>query len=132
MNTLLINPTTSELIDKINQAVREANFRSSARTVHVDAKALAAKIDGADHGEHIVTGGGVANSYRQRATSSSFAVIWLTVGGEKRVRIYGERVDCPKSAFGRRPPKVLGFTMLQLTNASRIDLLKTDAERAAV
>ncbi len=106
-------------------AVESANAKARQRLA--DAPCGAEYVLAAEQGWQATTGGGVPNSYRDRAESSVVAVAWFTdATGRKHVRIVGERVDAPKSTYGRKDPKVWGVTDGTLARMTTAEMVYPD------
>lgn len=104
MDTLIVAPTSREQIENaILRAADVANKGARSWRVGLEkvANAWAREVCQAPCGRLEDNGGGVANSYGYRASSSAVAVVWATdVGGVKHVRIKGGRMSCSGRSVG--------------------------------
>lgn len=115
---VLVNPELSDIEDLLAIAEGYANGAAHTRLVSVRSINLQ-KVWHEPEGTEWTDGGGVANSYRQMATTSVLGVAWYTdEAGNKHVRVIGSREGAPKSAYGRRGPKWFGLTDTEYNLAS--------------
>lgn len=121
---VLIDPTPDQIHNAVCDA-RDAANPSSARARFVDPQLIYTFTSNTDREGAIQwDGGGVPNSYRQRAETSVLGVAWWTDdAGRKHVRFIGGRVDAPKSSYGRRGAKLFGLTDKQYDDTECVTLV---------
>lgn len=104
---VLVNPTHAQIAEAVEAANDRANAGARSRTAELGGLWAADEVFEAADGFEDVNGGGVPNSYRQRAETTVVGVAWWTApSGVLHVRVYGNRVPAPKSAYGVRGAKV--------------------------
>lgn len=100
---VLVNPTADIFAAELTLAQDRANKGARARTAEFGTDYIVELVASSPEGADQTDGGGVPNSYQQRAETTVVGVAWWTApNGDKHVRIYANRVDAPKSAYGRR------------------------------
>lgn len=120
----LVNETIEIITARLQQAEREANHGARTRLARVDCAEWIRAMNTHGEGARGSDGGGVPNSYQQRAETSVVCVAWWDdVAGLRHVRIEWGRVPAPKSAYGRKGPKWFGLTDKQYEDASPIELV---------
>lgn len=120
----LVNVDIDIIAAQLRKAEQEANAGARRRLASVDHERWLDRIVSEEEGADVADGGGVPNSYREQAETSTVAIAWWEdAHGRRHVRIDWGRVPAPKSAYGRRGPKAFGLTEKQYNEASRLELV---------
>ena len=107
MDRLLINPTLDEVNAALTLVCAAANKGQRSRTAEMQISSEEWQVSPV--ALYRAGGRGVANSYRQSASTTVVGCCWVPFAGGRVVRVQANRTYAPKSPFGERSALPFGY-----------------------